>query len=224
LVAPTDSAYSIDEFKRWGDLFIAGYPDAREISHREGRLTLTTGDDHAFASLYPLLHHYPTRFGDEKNPYLVKSLSGEMHGVFLFIPRDLVEEGNITPIASALQDMVSTREKATAFRQRVGVMVDGYDDSRELWQISNARQFCRRLFEECPFVFLLAHPDAGLLKLLAACWAYEDVEDDEHMQKRVAEFVTRAFKGLNDVAHRLALSEELNREVCEAAAKALLGG
>ena len=35
---------------------------------------------------------------------------------------------------------------------------------------SASREFFRRLFAECPFVMLVAHPDGAFLKLLAACW------------------------------------------------------
>jgi hypothetical protein len=184
-----------------------------------------TGSDHAAASIYPLLHHYPTRYAEEPNPFMVQTLKGETKLVYLFVPRDLIETGDIEPISSALQDMVSTREKAAAFRQRVGIMVDGYDqDPRELWQVAESRNFCRRLFTECPFVMLLAHPDGGLLKLLAACWIHEDASKEDVKRKRMSEFLTLGFRGLNQITHRLAISEEVNREICDAASKALLVG
>lgn len=39
---------------------------------------------------------------------------------------------------------------------------------------------------ECPFIILVAHPDGGLLKLLAACWLYEEGLTEEVEVKRVA--------------------------------------
>jgi hypothetical protein len=36
-------------------------------------------------------------------------------------------------------------------------------------------------------------------------------------------FLDRAFHGLNAVCHDLALSEELNRDICDQAAKTLFG-
>jgi hypothetical protein len=35
------------------------------------------------------------------------------------------------------------------------------------------------------------------------------------------DFLDRAFQGLNDLTHRLGLSEELNREVCMSASRVL---
>jgi SMI1 / KNR4 family (SUKH-1) len=134
------------------------------------------------------------------------------------------ETGDTTLISSALRHMVSTRENAAAFRQRVGVMVDGFDDDpRGLWQFPKVRQFFRRLFAECPFVMSVAHPDGGLLKLLAAWWLYEDELTEEVELRRMTEFLDRAFHGLNGLNQTLALSEEQNREICVTAATVLFG-
>jgi hypothetical protein len=70
---------------------------------------------------------------------------------------------------------------------------------------------------------LVAHPDGGLLKLLAACWLYEDLLTNVVQQQRMNEFLSRAFDGLNGLNHTLALSEEQNREICMTAAKVLFG-
>jgi hypothetical protein len=103
-------------------------------------------------------------------------------------------------------------------------MVDGFDDDpRGLWQFPQVRQFFRRLFVECPFIMLVAHPDGGLLKVFAACWLYEDKKTRETEQRRMAEFLNTAFMGLNALNHRLVLSEEQNRESCLSAAIALFG-
>jgi hypothetical protein len=102
--------------------------------------------------------------------------------------------------------------------------VDGFDDDpRGLWQFPAVRHFFRRLVTECPFVMMLAHPDVGLLKLLAAYWLYDEELAEKVEQKRMAEFLNLAFRGLNGLNHSLALSEEHNREICIAAARVLFG-
>lgn len=203
-------------------MFTSGYPAAKPILPGVRSLTATAAGDHAAASMYPLLYHYPTRFVEDQNPYIVRGLKNELRLVMLSIPRDLIEEGGTTPITLALRDMVSTREKATAFRQRIGVMVEGYDsDPRELWQVPQAREFFHRLFAECPFVMLLAYPEGALLKLLAACWIYEDGMTEEVQQQRMSEFLHVAFHGLSSLNHTIMLSEEQNREICLSAAKVL---
>lgn len=202
-------------------------PEAKPILPGVGSVTTTAGDDHAAASMYSLLSNYSSRFSDTPNPFVAHALKSVKDGlplVVLHVPHELIESGDTTLIASALCDMVSTRENAAAFRQRVGVMVDGFDDDpRGLWVFPKVQQFFRRLFVECPFVMLVAHPEGGLLKLLAACWLYNDELSEEVEQQRMTEFLNRAFHGLNSLNHSLALSEEQNREICMAAARALFG-
>jgi len=169
-----------------------------------------------------MFQHYPTRFEDDPNPTLVAAIKGALKLVVLWIERDLIEQGDIEPIASAFRDMVSTREKATGFKNRIGLIVDGYDnDPWELWQIPAARQFFRRLFLDCPFILLLAHRDGGMLGLLNNCWVYGDNLTNEIAFDRKGEFLRIAFNGLNEVVHRLALSDELNRELAKMAQELL---
>jgi hypothetical protein len=192
-----------------------------------GSLTTTAGGDHAAVTMYDWLTHYPTRFVGEQNPFVTQALKSHKNAVpmlWLRVPHELIEEGDTGIVTAALRGMVSTRENVTAYRQRVGVMVNGYDsESRGIWQFPEAREFFRRLFAECPFVMILAHPDGGLLKLLAACWVYEDGLTADVEQQRTVEFLYRAFDGLNALNHTLALSEEQNREICESAMEVLFG-
>jgi hypothetical protein len=227
LIARVDEKWPCPEFDQWIKVFSSVYPEARPIQPGAGSLTTRAVGDHAAASMYPALTHYPTRFGREQSPFVTQALKSREDAVpvlFLHVPHELIEEGDTAIITATLRDMVSTREKATAFRQRVGVVVDGYDhDPREIWQFPKAREFFRRLFMECPFVMLVAHPDGSLLKLLAACWIYEDGQTEEVGQQRMAEFLQRAFHGLNALSHTIMLSEEQNRAICMSAAKTLLG-
>jgi hypothetical protein len=190
-------------------------------------LSLTTGKEHAFGSIYFSLANWQSRFGDDPDPFVVGALTakkGEAPHVMLHVPRQLIETGNIAPIALALKNMVSTQEKMASFRQRVAILVDGFDDDpRELWQVPQVREYFRRLFDECPFIMLVSHPDGGLLKVFATCWIYEDDLTVDAEKQRMAEFLNKAFYGLNDLNHLLALSEEQNRELCMSASMVLFG-
>ena len=227
LIARADEDWPSAEFDQWIKVFASVYPEARRIMSGGGSLTMTAGSDHAAASIAFSLSSYPSRFSDESNPFVPHASKSVKDGTRLFllhVPHELIETGDTTLVASALQWMVSTRENATAFRQRVGVIVDGFDnDPRGLWQFPKVKQFFRRLFTECPFVMLVAHPDGGLLQLFAACWLYEEPLTEEGQQQRMSEFLGRAFEGLNVLNHTLALSEEQNREICMAAARVLFG-
>ena len=222
LIARADAEWPCPEFDQWIKVFNNIYPEAMPILPGMGTLTATTGGDHAVASIAFSLSTYPSRFFEEPNPYVEGVLKGKLGVFLLHVPHELIEKGITAPIAEILCDMVSSREKALAFRQRVGLMVDGFDhDPRGIWQFPKAREFFRRLFLECPFVMLLSHPDGSLLKLFAACWIYEEGVTEEAEQQRMSEFLHRAFHGLNGLNHTIMLSEEQNREICLSAAKVL---
>lgn len=227
LIARVDSKWPCPEFHEWIKVFASDYPEAKSMLPGINSLKVNPGGDHAAASMYFSVANYPTRFSDVQNPFVahaLKSVKDDVPVVLLQFPRELIDVADTELITSALRDMVSTREKAAAFRQRVGLMVGGYDnDPRAIWQFPEAREFFRRLFMECPFIMLLAHPEGSLLKLLAACWVYEDGLTEEAEQQRMVDFLNRGFRGLNSLNHTLALSEEQNREICKSASKALFG-
>ncbi len=224
LLARPDEAWPCDEFDQWVKVFTSRFPAAKPVVLGAGRLMATTGWDHAAVSMYHSLTHYPSRYTDEPNPYVEGVLKGNLGAFALHVPHELIEQETTEPVAEILRDMVSSREKALAFRQRVGLWVDGFDnDPRGIWEFPKARQFFRRLFEQCPFVMFLSHPEGALLKLFAACWIYEDGMTEEVEQQRMTDFLHRAFYGLNGLNHTIMLSEEQNREICMAAAKSLFG-
>jgi hypothetical protein len=163
LASPLDSAWPCEEFDQWVQAFSNFNPAAAPIVCGAGRATAIHGEEHALSTLGWLYQQYPSRFGDDPNPFLVQAIKGEMGGFLLYVPRELIEEGDVSPIAEILHDMVGTREQVVAYRQRVSILVSGFDDDpRPLWQVLEARRFFRRLFLECPFLMLLAHPEGGL--------------------------------------------------------------
>jgi hypothetical protein len=225
LIAPVAKGWPNPELDQLSSILPSFVRGAVSICQRASRLKLEHAGDHAVASLFPLLADYPTRFGDTPNAHVEGALKGQLKIQFVFVPQQLIEAGDIDPIAEMLNDMVATRESATAFRLRVGIMVEGFDsDPRGLWKISPVRCFFRRLFTRCPFVFLIAHPEGGLLRLLMACWLYDEEDNSEQAQEqRTSDFLTLAFQGLNQTAYRLAISEATNREIVDIGMKALFG-
>lgn len=223
LVAPVGFSLPDRSFDRLREVFEELPLGAVPIPNGRNVVTAAAGADHAAASMYPLFHHHPSRFVSDPSPFIESALRGEKKLLMLFVPRDMIEGRELQPVVEAFRLMVSTRERAIACRQRVGIMVDGYDhDPRGLWQIPEARDFFRALFAECPFVFLLAHPEGRLLEVMMGCWVYETEGDDEASRRaRTEDFLLRAFRGLNETTYRLALSRELNREVVDAGMKCL---
>lgn len=145
LIARSDSEWPCPEFEEWGEVFAVACPEAKPVLPAVGALTLSAREDHTAASIASAYTHYPTRFSDDKDPFVVQALNpgkGKGPAAVLYVPHELIEAGDTTPIAEALRDMVSSREKAAAYRHRVFVMVEGFDhDPRAIWQFPNAKSF-----------------------------------------------------------------------------------
>jgi len=226
LVDRVNSDWPNSRFDQWIDAFANANPHARPITSNGEHVTITVGGDHAISSIAPLYLDYRSRYcPNEENPIITQGLRSVKNGdsiVYLHVPRDWIENGDDSLIATALHTMVSTRENASAFKQRVGIMVSGFDyDPRGLWQFPKVRSFFRHVFVQCPHIMFLSHPKGGLLKLFAACWVHEESPTVETHQQRMQNFIMRAFDGLNGLHHTIALSEEQNQEICEAAFKTL---
>jgi len=223
LVDRKDSDLPSIEMDTWIAAFSKEYPEAVPILP-VGRLAVGTNHDHYASSVSPLFSHFPSRFLDDPNPLVAQVAAREIGGVGLIITPDMIHTSDKSDIVKTLRGMVGTREAAFGFRQIVDLQVTGYEkDPRNLWMIPKVRDYFRDLFIQCPFIMLLSHPCGSLLKVFAACWVYEDGMTRASYERRMGEFYDIAFLGLNDVAHRLAISDETNREICFAVAETLTG-
>ena len=71
--------------------------------------------------------------------------------LFLVVSRRDVESGDLSEILGSLQHLVGSTEIATTYRERVDLTFEGYDnDTRELWEIPEFREFVSRLDEQFP--------------------------------------------------------------------------
>jgi hypothetical protein len=199
------------------------FPSAVELKPAAKHSRLYCNWDHAAQSIGQLYNAFPNRFGYESNDY-TKRLLREQNGVtILALTRDFIEKGDVQSIAEALQALVRNREMALAYRMRVGIMADGYDDDpRELWEVTEVRDYIRKLFLECPFIMLIAHPELRLMKLFFACWIYEpDNYSEMALKPREHDFITRCFAGNNVVTYQLCISREVQMKIEQAAIQTL---
>ncbi|MES2789828.1 MAG: hypothetical protein V4719_09410 [Planctomycetota bacterium] len=224
LVTPNDRPWPAPEAVAWGEAFLRENPDAKPLTIGASTVEVDAGPEHAMASYYPLTWHYPTRFSEIPDPMMAKAVKGEVGVVILQITPEMIDSSDTLQPVTLLNDMIVTRENAFAFRQRVALIVTGYDDDkRELWQIPEVQNYFRELLLQCPFVLMLAHPQGNMLKVLASCWIYEDGLVEEQQNARMSDFWEITFQGLNELSYRLAVSDEVNREVCVAAIETLTG-
>jgi hypothetical protein len=80
------------------------------------------------------------------------------------ISRAEVEAGDISSVIDVLQTLIQSPDQVRAFRERVDIAFRGYDhDRRELFEISEVRNFVYQLDEQFPFwLFFLSKHHFGL--------------------------------------------------------------
>lgn len=70
----------------------------------------------------------------------------------IVISRGEVEAGDIEPALNILKQFVASPEVARSFQEKIDISFHGYDhDSRELWEISEVRNYVYKLDDEFPF-------------------------------------------------------------------------
>lgn len=212
----TDLQNAIIEFRNL-------FPSAVELIPDAEYSKLYCNWDHAAQSIGQLYDAFPNRFGYESNDYTKRLLLEQSGGTILALTRDIIEQGDVQYAVDALRALVRNREMALAHRMRVGILVDGYDDDpRELWEVAEVRDYIRKLFLECPFIMLIAHPEYSIMKLFFACWIYEPGDCSETaMKPREHDFITRCFAGNNVVTYQLCISREVQLEIEKSAMQTL---
>jgi len=225
LIAPSSTNRPSKMLNELVQAFQEAVPAAKRIERTATEVTISASDTHAIASWYPLFHHYPSRFGNEQNPYIPKLPKRGLGAIVLAVTGEIIENNETSPVIEALHYMVATRENATAFKQRVVLMIQGFDDDpRAVWQIPKARDYVRTVFEQCPFIMFLTLPQGDTLNLMLGCWLGEAATlPPVQSADRITEFNCRAFSGLNDMAFRLAISRETIFEISESAMHFLYG-
>jgi len=91
-------------------------------------------------------------------------LSDEFDPIVIVISRDEIEAGEIEPSLSALKNCIASVDVIRERFERLDVAFHGYnDDSREVFEIPEVRDFVHRLDGEFPFwLFFLSKSYLGL--------------------------------------------------------------
>ncbi|WP_397570346.1 hypothetical protein [Schlesneria sp. T3-172] len=165
--------------------FEESLPTAQLVQNSRPMCLATSADLHVAAVMYPHLDHYPTRYGlrseSEKAGFgniLERMAKGDVKRLLLYVTSEEIQTQDTSFCRASLADIISSRESAMSAIGNVALFTDDYDDDpRELWEIPEARQFFKKLFDECPFIFMLALPDADSpLRIIMLCYCRHSTE------------------------------------------------
>lgn len=138
----------------------------------------------------------------------------------IVVSRDEVRRRDISPALGTLTSLLSTPEKARAYKERVDIAFDGYnDDSRELDEIEEVRDFVHKLDAAFPFwLFFLSKHMLGL-QCIVFCHLLPFLTDEgkaEHHPRQLEELLLkRWFPAMNQVAEYVGLTEKEIEEMTE---------
>ncbi len=143
--------------------------------------------------------------------------------IFYMIPRDDIENGNTEEIEAFFLYITSFREIALLYMQRLDFVVDGYNnDPRELYEIDEVRNYIGKLNKIFPYWLLFQNPKGKWLAVLFACLSKGSTDRVEGGKsfvkvdtKLIYRHINRWFISLNELSHRLTISERLNRKISE---------
>jgi hypothetical protein len=200
------------------------FPGCAEIVD-DGAVGLTTGWLHALVLAGQLWNQHPIRYrgvASELDELLNALATGKGTVVCVAITRGEIESASVAATVAILNGLVRDREAVMASSQRIRLIITGYNDEpRALWEVKEVRAYLGRLFEQCPYLFLLLSPEPAGLGLLLACMCagkrkivIGTVGEFELDGSDLARWLTEGFAGLNAVCERYAISEEENRRMC----------
>jgi hypothetical protein len=133
--------------------------------------------------------------------------------LFIVVSKDEVRTRNISNVLATLKRLLESPSVAQSFRERVDISFDGYnDDTRELYEIEEVREFVHALDDGFPFwLYFLSKHHHGLLVVLH-CFLSPYLTDDArkriHPQQLDDYLNKRGFPALNQLCAYTESSEE----------------
>lgn len=133
------------------------------------------------------------------------------------IPRSHIESGDTTETKFFLDSIISCREVALAYLQKIEFTVDGYnEDSRELFEIAEVVDYLKKLNNLFPFWMFFQPADGKWLKVLAVSLcegkqlpSRQILYNEEMMEVLIAKW----YEKLNELCHKLAITQKINRKI-----------
>ena len=121
--------------------------------------------------------------------------------IFLAIDRRDVEKSDLSSSLAVLHRLLQDRETILKFRGRVRIALSGYDqDVRELYEISEVRNFWALLDSEFPFWFYFVDLESSTLSLIVLSLCRYSISADRNIipnRGDFEDFVVKHFAALS---------------------------
>lgn len=172
---------------------------------------------HAVSFFAGHMANYPVAYGLPQKNYVREVVNSKYDLLSLQIDRKDIEGCDISPYTSYIDSFFSTRESFMKCVARVEFCIDGYnDDSRELWEIPEVRDFLKKLDSARPYWAILQSPHGSWLRCLILCLV--TIEKSKLGIRlvnplEIEDLMDRWYEGLNYISSRYSLPDSLNKEL-----------
>jgi hypothetical protein len=200
--------------------FISFHSGGKIVDFSLKKVSLAPSTQNAFTINIGHIENNPVTYGIIKSDW-IKAQVKDRKGIICYgFCREEIETLEIESFFKSMDLLLGSREVSMAVRQRIEFFVEGYDnDSRELWEIPQVRQFFHRLHDGFQNWLFLAFPDGEFLNVLIKCLCFGNGENESTANidpECLRHFLVACFNALNQLCHRFAISEAINREITDA--------
>jgi len=156
------------------------------------------------------------------NDSFISHMKKQKSDIVLFlIEREWIRNDNTKDIENFFLYITSCREIALEFMQKVEFSIHGYDDDiRELYQIPEVVRYIGKLNKIFPYWLFYQYSEGKWIHLVMACLSNPTLKRVEGKSafiemdtKLMSRHVNRWFISLNELCHKLSISERLNRQI-----------
>lgn len=165
------------------------------------------------------LANFPSAYGVVEDPWVVLSNKGGMDILHYAIMREDVEKEDFSGVLGFIDQQLATRESLMSSLGKVEFSVYGYEnDSRELWEIAEVRNFLAVLNSQRPYWLVFQGAEPGWTQVLMLCLCHLKKESDGFgftRKEELGDLMNQWFSGLNEISNKHAISYELNKQLSD---------
>ena len=177
----------------------------------------------AFHAFNDHLINNPVAYKLDNNPLSNTLFDEQLQIIAYLIPKEDILSGRTEELENFFIYITSSREVAKLHMQRIDFSITGYEhDPSELYQIDDVVRYIGKLNKIFPYWLFFQNPNSHWMKILLACLSQGQVKDVKGSKNLVAmkpELITRHanrwFLALNELCHKHAFSETINRKISE---------
>lgn len=135
---------------------------------------------------------------------------------FVQLSKEDLQNKDYQQIIHFIESKKRTKDSTLDYFQKFDISISGYDeDSRELWEITEFREYVKKLIEFFPDIIWFLNLQAGFFPALVFAYVNTDNSLKKSDVERVTQLLTKCFKGINEMTHSFSLDHSYNIKITE---------